>query len=578
MITENLQTEISTSCSIPEQLTLDLYTGYFKNLEEFSSYPIKYIPNRNNTIEFMISLIRINTRDHGEFTIQNAKQWLQKLGTLCKKTGVDKEYVKKNIREIFKPRCFNDDFTQDMRQKELLIDNVIIGFEDKQIEEIPEEEVEVELFYTPIFERNMSSKLPPFIKDILTLFPLDRECDAVLIALLTLLSSSFPKIKGVYDSRLYSMNIFAFISAPAAAGKGVICWIEKCAEAIQDEMQLQYNLALQEYESLDEEAKKNATKPELKKFILPADTSNAKFTQSLSINKEFGLMLDTEADTLATANASKHGNFSDILRKTFQNEAIRRERKTENEYTSIKAPALSILVTGTPKQINNLVHDVENGLNSRFIHYSYLPKKGWKNVFEESRDLSVIFKSVSLDLALMTRPFLQDYDPGNDDYILFELTKQQQSHFNAICEKIVTRLENIYGDDIRGSAYRLGLIFFRICMILSAARQAKNTPLIFKLVCTDDDFECAASIINTLSYHTAKIFTDLKACKKIKGNKHIKELYLEKLPDEFNREEAMQVAGLMSINPKTAENYLTKAIQLSLLTRVKHNHYKKTSD
>lgn len=578
MITESLQTEISTSCSIPEQQTLDLYTGYFKNLEEFSSYPIKYTPNKKNTQEFMISLIRLNSRDQGEFTIQNAKQWLHKLGNLCKKTGVSKEFAKKNIREIFKPRCFNDDFTEDMHQKELLIENLIKGFEDKNIEEIPEDEIEVELYYTPIFDRKMFPKLPSFIKDIITLFPVDRECDAVLIALLTLLSSSFPKIKGIYDSRLYSMNIFAFISAPAAAGKGVICWIEKCAEAIQDELQFQYNLALQEFESLDEEAKKSATKPELKKFILPADTSNAKFTQSLSINKEFGLMLDTEADTLATANASKHGNFSDILRKTFQNEAIRRERKTENEYTSIKAPALSILVTGTPKQINNLVHDVENGLNSRFIHYSYLPKKGWKNVFEEGRDLSVIFKSVSIELASMARPYLQDYQPGIDGYILFELTKQQQDHFNEICEKTVSRLENIYGDDIRGSAYRLGLIFYRICMILTAARQVKNTPLISKLVCTDDDFECAASIINTLSYHTAKIFTDLKACKKVKGNKHIKELYLEKLPDEFNREEAMQVAGLMSINPKTAENYLTKAIQLSLLTRVKHNHYKKTND
>ncbi|MEI6265831.1 MAG: DUF3987 domain-containing protein [Sphingobacteriia bacterium] len=574
MLNENLETDVSTSCfqDIP---SIDLYARYFKSLEDFSAYRMDYHPNKKNTIENTIALIRLNLRDYGEFTKQNAPNWLKKLGVLCKKTGVDKEFAVKNVRQIFKTRCLSNNFDEDMYLRESLIQNIKKGYEEKLIEIIPDNEIEEELFYTPIFNRDMFQKLPPFIKDILSLFPVDRECDAVLIALLTLLSSSFPKIKGVYDSRLYSMNIFAFISAPAAAGKGVICWIEKCAEAIQEEFQLQYNLAFQEYESLDDEAKKSATKPELKKFILPTDTSNAKFTQSLSINKEFGLMLDTEADTLATANASKHGNFSDILRKTFQNEAIRRERKTENEYTSIKAPALSILVTGTPKQINNLVHDVENGLNSRFIHYSYLPKRGWKNVFEESRDLSIIFKSVSIELASMARPYLQNYQPGVDDYILFELTKQQQDRFNEICEKIVSRLEYIYGDDIRGSAYRLGLIFYRICMILATVRQTKNNSLVGKLVCADYDFECAASIIDTLSYHTAKIFTDLKACKKIKGNKQIKELYLEKLPDEFNREDAMQVAGLMSINPKTAENYLTKAIQLSFLTKVKHNHYKK---
>ena len=575
MYTKNLEKDVSSGGLIQELPSIDLYTRYFKSLEDFSTYPMEYHSNKKDTIDNAILLIRLNLRDYGEFTSQNAQDWLKQYGILCKKTGVSKEFAIKNVRQIFQIRCLSDDFDEDMRLRESLLENIKKGYEERLIEVIPDSEVEGELFYTPIFDRNMFSKLPPFIKDILILFPIDRECDAVLIALLTLLSSSFPKIKGVYDSRLYSMNIFAFISAPAAAGKGVICWIEKCAEAIQDELQLQYNLALQEYESLDDEAKKSAAKPELKKFILPADTSNAKFTQSLSINKEFGLMLDTEADTLATANASKHGNFSDILRKTFQNEAIRRERKTENEYTSIKAPGLSILVTGTPKQINNLVHDVENGLNSRFIHYSYLPKKGWKNVFEEGRDLSVIFKSVSIELASMARSYLQDYQPGIDDYILFELTKQQQDHFNDICEKTVSSLENIYGDDIRGSAYRLGLIFYRICMILAAARQTKINPLISKLVCTDDDFECAASIINTLSYHTAKIFTDLKACKKVKGNKHIKELYLEKLPDEFNREDAMQVAGLMSINQKTAENYLTKAIQLSFLTKVKHNHYKK---
>jgi hypothetical protein len=95
-------------------------------------------------------------------------------------------------------------------------------------------------------------------------------------------------------------------------------------------------------------------------------------------------------------------------------------------------------------------------------------------VFEEGRDLSVIFKSVSIELASMARSYLQDYQPGIDDYILFELTKQQQDHFNDICEKTVSSLENIYGDDIRGSAYRLGLIFYRICMILAAASRLKS--------------------------------------------------------------------------------------------------------
>lgn len=551
-----------------------LYGKIFKPLQGFQLFPMDFDQDRPNIVENVTVLIRRNIRDCGSPTSEKLDDWFSRLGELTSKFGMQQGMATNHLRSLFKMGAFADTPSDDFEIRDSLISSFTEGY-NKYPEQFNSMHDSHNEWETPLFKDSIFDKLPPTLKDITALFPERRERDIIHLSTMTLFSACFPKVKGIYDGRLFSMNIFSFISAPAASGKGVVDRIVKAAEGIHEEFYTDYQQQIHAYNNLSEDEKKDAVKPEMKKFLIPANTTSAKLIHSLSINQEFGLVIDTEADTLSTANRSEHGNFTEMLRKAFQHETIERERKTDNEYTRIKSPALSIIVSGTPNQVNNLVHDVENGLNSRFIHYSYIPNNQWKDVFEEKRDLTAIFKSISIELANTARPYLQSYQPGVDDYIMYSLSKEQEIKFNIICKTIVDNLQHIYGHDIRGAAFRLGLIFFRLTMILSVIRATGYGALTEKVYCTDDDFDVAASMIDTLSYHTAQIFTQLQIKKRVKGAKQLKELYLEKLPTEFNREQAMQIAGLMAINPKTAENYLSKAVAESILIKIKHNHYKK---
>ena len=95
-------------------------------------------------------------------------------------------------------------------------------------------------------------------------------------------------------------------------------------------------------------------------------------------------MFETEGDTLANTFGSDYGNYSDGFRKAFHHETISYIRRKDREYVNIKHPKLSTLLTGTPRQILNLISDAENGLFSRFAFYYLDTKLVWNNVFANS--------------------------------------------------------------------------------------------------------------------------------------------------------------------------------------------------
>lgn len=87
-----------------------------------------------------------------------------------------------------------------------------------------------------------------------------------------------------------------------------------------------------------------------------------------------GLILDTEAQSLATANKLDCGQFDDMLRKTFEHEDL------ESSYiahgmrpVSIHFPKLAILLTGTPEQFYQLIEKSGERL-VQSCAFLYLPR------------------------------------------------------------------------------------------------------------------------------------------------------------------------------------------------------------
>ena len=126
----------------------------------------------------------------------------------------------------------------------------------------------------------------------------------------------------------------------------------------------------------------------------------------------------------------------------------------------------------------------------------------WKNVFAS--------KEVTLDNAFMAlgQEFhnLYKYLLLLEQPVRFAFTTQQEEQFNAFFEQIQDECSSIFGFEIVASIRRLGLITFRLAMIMTILAVNDGTGLYPLMVCTDDIFNSSMTIIKTLLKHTLKVY------------------------------------------------------------------------
>ncbi|MBS1778063.1 MAG: DUF3987 domain-containing protein [Bacteroidetes bacterium] len=423
-------------------------------------------------------------------------------------------------------------------------------------------------------------KLPRFLKNAVKLYKYRHEKDMILLSSITTLSGFFPNYYGKYDRRKYSANIYLLILAPAGSGKGCIGVVRNLGKDVQKMLSDRYESDLKLYDEKKKELEADDAdlndlppKPVPKTLFIPANITSAKMIECLFRNGNFGITIDTEADTFSQSLKSKYGGFSDILRKAFQNEAIDIARKTGDENYIVYRTCLSVLLTGTPNQLDNLLDNVGNGLDTRFLYYDYSGDSEWRDVFEEYDSLpEVAFNGMSAELADFVEK-LKCFEEGSE--IEFILSDSQKETFNQWFSKKHEELKETYGNDITGSVRRLGLIAWRIAMTLSIIRKI-DSPLDFNtVICKDMDFEISLAIIDRLLPHTTRIFTSLRTDTSKACNVKKADLYWEKLPANFDRVEALKIASQLSINDKTSGNYLTGFIAEGILKRVSHGVYAK---
>lgn len=453
-------------------------------------------------------------------------------------------------------------------------------------EESVNDEIDSEYLPDDLFDT-----LPTFLKEPLTLFDDRRQRDILLLGMLGVLSSCFPRIQGYYDDKPIGANLFFLISAPASSGKGALTWARMLGNEISKKLKDIYREEMAEYDRkmLEYNQQKNSENPidkpclpEQKKFIIPGNASSASMISCVANNKNFGLIFETEADTLSNTLQNEWGNFSDMIRKAFHHEPIQLMRRTNREDLEIDRPFLSVVLSGTPDQVNKLMSSIENGFFSRFLFYDFDQNVEWKNVFTQ-RDTSIheMFQQRSKELADMIEPFFSDIKDGSSNAIYFHFSPEQQVHFNEYFSLKMQQLINLYGVDITASVKRIAVCFYRIAMLLSIIKEieCKGSYIASEqrgVQCDDDSFNSAEKIISTLLFHTVKIFRQVS---RFKNNRFAgatnKEVFLTKLPAEFSRTAAISTATLLGIKEKTAERYLSDFVKGGKLIKPKHNLYTK---
>ncbi|MFV0390975.1 MAG: DUF3987 domain-containing protein [Paludibacteraceae bacterium] len=289
------------------------------------------------------------------------------------------------------------------------------------------------------------------------------------------------------------------------------------------------------------------------------------------------MIFETEGDTLAQTFKSEHGNYSDGFRKAFHHETISYNRRKDREFVELASPQLSALLSGTPKQVSSLIPNAENGLFSRFMFYFMNLRPIWKDVFAGDDEQPLehkfdVYGKEFLGFNLFLRQQLGRFR--------FAFSSSQQKAFNAYFEQTQLQYLELCGDDYVGSIRRLGLIAFRLAMIMTALRIMDTGSLSEGegggrgvLVCSDVDFNTVMEMVKVLVLHAAYIFELLPKDTAAPQPLNHKRQLLDALPNEFDRQTYLAVAKNLNIPDKTAEKQITRFINAGLLVRQSHGRY-----
>jgi len=467
-------------------------------------------------------------------------------------------------------------------------------------EETPEHELP-ESAPLPTFSDKVKGKLPLIFEDIAALGKTTIEQDMLLLASITILSGAFPEVFAIYDGQRVYANLFTFLVANAASGKGRTSACLKLVSHIEQEVRERNKQEVEDYQQQLAEIravgnKKASTmpipkEPPYRSMLIPANCSSTAIYQALHDNHDQGITFETEADSLANTLKSDYGNFSDGLRKGFHHEDITYRRRKENEHVEIHNPKWTVYLTGTPGQVSNLIPSPENGLFSRFLFMKIdIPAK-WHNVFSNAKltideEMEAIGERVFSIHQQLANPWTATPNETGSKTssrigsIKFELTEEQRNRFNAFFGNIVEEYKNMLGRDFIASIYRLGLSTFRIAMVLSITRLEGET-LRDAITCRDEDLENAFIIADTLMQHAARIFATLlpnKECEDVLGVKlnPKSERLFTSLPDKFNRQTVLATAKKLNIAQRTAEKYVGEYVNKhTLCKRTGNGEYEK---
>lgn len=406
---------------------------------------------------------------------------------------------------------------------------------------------------TPYIPIEIYSQLPDILIKSTDAMDDHRQKDVFLTGALGVLSGCFNSLYGYYDGEQVYSNLYSYVSAPAASGKGALTHSRTIALKYHDYIRSQTQTG--KAESL---------------LFIPGNSSSAALLAHLNENEGRGIFFETEADTISNSMKQEWGNFSDILRKAFHHEPVTSTRKLNREYYQLDNPRLSVVLSGTPNQVQNLIQSAENGLFSRFLFYTFNPPIVWRNVGPNRKinNLKGFFNEIGEEIYEIIRR-LDEYEA-----IEFKLSEEQWNILNITQEDLLMDFTSEHGDNAASMVKRMGLMWFRIAMILTALRSHGNISENEGGQCSDLDFEISGKLMKTYKIHILSVYKSLPKQAEPIRNPKMDALY-KCLPDEFSRKDLLAYAKELNIPERTADGFRETLQKQGVIEFVKLGIYRK---
>lgn len=452
---------------------------------------------------------------------------------------------------------------------------------------------------TSLIPDSVYSSLPQVISDALAGGRNSREKDLMLLSALTALSGCLPNVSGIYENKRHSPHIYYFVVAKPGSGKGkatlpfrlVDSWTKflftesmREVDTYVEELR-KYNDYLDEVKELKRQRArgKKVTFPPFQETpakVFPivlhesANISQIKLAARLEHNKEYGLIiLESEADNITKTQKNDWAQLNEIFRKAYHHEDVGVSRKDEDNSYHIKVPKLSIFLSGTPNQFASFLDSPENGLFSRFGLYVFGGAMEWNSPAPHNNLQNPEQHYMGLSQQVMEYALFLRANPSK-----FNLTYPQWDRFNAVFSAQFKRTQETGYRFEEGVVARHGVMVFRVAMILSAIRKAEKGQTSEYLMCTDEDFETAMSIVTTCFEHSRLMLSGYKVT-----DKHTEDLkralyndeLLDRMAPEFVTQDFYRLGNSYKLTDSKLKRYLKGLIKRNKIVRVKKGTYAK---
>jgi hypothetical protein len=436
--------------------------------------------------------------------------------------------------------------------------------------------------------------LPSYYTNILRLFPTQQEKQVFLCGMLPTIAALLPNVQGAHADGFYDASFYLALVAGAGQGKGTAAKAFELASGVDTMLQSETEQARLNYEAAqksDEGA--NTQPPPDRCLIVPANASSIALIQTLYDNGGRALLAETEIDSLlASDRNTEWGNVSSILRSAFHHETISVKRKgTYRGKTtlSVKHPALSVFLSGTPHQFKELMHSTENGLFSRFAVLFHNPPMDWRThrPTPQSREreqtirfYAELFKSV-YDCLIRRNP---EFPP-----VQIELSEELWDLIDSTYSSVQQEFYDEYQrPDLLPSARRGAIIAFRLAIQFTVLRWIEDNSLeAFKFLCKEEnpviqagvrDVECGVMLARVFTSHAHALSSLLpQHTKAVASSKASLMRFLEALPEEFTTDESVQIGEGMQLSRATVFRYV-KQLSGNYILPIRHGKYQKLTN
>lgn len=367
--------------------------------------------------------------------------------------------------------------------------------------------------------------MPSLLKRAFDTLQHKHEKEVFLTGALGVFSAMMPNIYGDYFGFPLGTNLYCFVLGRYGTGKGVLNLCRLLGDAVhqyrREQGQAQQAIYARQMEAYNSNMRlykrgESDVVPQLPqapphlRLYIPANSSKTGVIKLVAENQGRGIMFETEGDTLTEMLQQEFGNFSDVLRKAFHHEAISYYRKTNDEEVEINTPYFSIVLSGTYDQLYKLVPQAENGLYSRFCYYIQQGDTAFLNPFDKARNNR---KPVLEGIGQEWLPVYQLLEARTTP-LRFVLPEYQEEKFWLLLKQRKAEILEHISDKLEGMIHRMGVIFFRIAMILSVLRHYdRHEGWEGDIICTDTDFELALEITVWFLQYSLRVYELLPGTK-----------------------------------------------------------------